>query len=192
MIADFEGKILIFSAPSGAGKTTVVHHLLETFDFLSFSVSATSRDKRGKEIHGEDYYFFSPEEFKSKINNNEFIEWEEVYPNKFYGTLKSEVERIWQQKKHIVFDVDVEGGINLKKQYGEKALSVFIMPPDISHLERRLRARLTESEESLKIRLDKAALELSKAPNFDIVLLNDKLKDTFEKAEKIVVDFIEN
>lgn len=192
MSVNFEGKILIFSAPSGAGKTTVVHHLLETFDFLSFSVSATSRDKRGKEIHGEDYYFFSPEEFKSKINNNEFIEWEEVYPNKFYGTLKSEVERIWQQKKHIVFDVDVEGGINLKKQFGEKALSVFIMPPDISHLERRLRARLTESEESLKIRLDKAALELSKAPNFDIVLLNDKLKDTFGKAEKIVVDFIEN
>jgi len=186
-----KGKVLIFSAPSGAGKTTVVHHLLQHFDNLSFSVSATSREKRGKEIDGKDYYFFSPQEFKSKIENDEFVEWEEVYHNKYYGTLKSEVERIWKSGKHIVFDVDVEGGINLKKIFGDKALAIFIKAPDIQHLERRLQARLTESEESIKERVAKATIELEKAPQFDIILLNDKLKDTFEKAEKIVSEFIQ-
>lgn len=184
------GKLVIFSAPSGAGKTTIVHHLLKTFPSLEFSVSAASRALRGDEQHGVDYYFLSVEEFRKRVDNNEFIEWEEVYPGQMYGTLKSEVERIWSKGHHVIFDVDVKGGINLTKQFGERALSVFVMPPSIETLEQRLRHRATESEAKIQMRLAKAKRELDEAVHFDTVLINDNLEDAFVRAEDLIRQFL--
>lgn len=184
------GKLVIFSAPSGAGKTTIVHHLLKTFPSLEFSVSATSRALRGDEQHGVDYYFLSVEEFRKRVDNNEFVEWEEVYPGQMYGTLKSEVERIWRKGHHVIFDVDVKGGINLTKQFGERALSVFVMPPSIETLELRLRHRATESEEKIQMRLAKAKRELDEAVHFDTVLINDNLESALVRAEDLIRQFL--
>jgi guanylate kinase len=185
------GKLIIFSAPSGAGKTTIVHHLLEKFhEHLEFSVSATSRAKRGDEAEGVDYYFISVAEFKQKIANNEFIEWEEVYTDHFYGTLKREIDRIWRKGKHVIFDVDVMGGLNLKKQFGPRAMSVFVMPPTIKHLEDRLKKRETETPESIARRMAKAQQELDTAPQFDKVLVNADLPTAFAEAERLLTEFL--
>ena len=177
---------MVFSAPSGAGKTTIVTHLLKTFNKLEFSVSATSRAPRGQEVDGKDYYFLSVKEFKKRIKNGEFVEYEEVYPGSFYGTLKSEVERIWAKGNVIMFDVDVKGGVSIKKIFGEKAFTVFIMPPSLKVMEKRLRARGTDSEEAIKTRVAKAAEEMTYAAKFDAVLVNDVLEESFEKAERLV------
>jgi guanylate kinase len=185
-----EGKLIIFSAPSGAGKTTIVHHLLKVFPDLEFSVSACSREMRKGEQYGVDYYFLSVDEFKDKIERGEFVEWEEVYKDNFYGTLRSEVERIWKKGKHVIFDVDVIGGINLKKQFGSNALSVFVMPPSIEHLENRLKSRETETPESIARRMGKAEQELKTANQFDKIILNDKLEHAIEEAERIVEDLL--
>ncbi len=157
------GKLIIFSAPSGAGKTTIVKHLLNVFPQLEFSVSACSRPKRSYETHGVDYYFLSVEEFKQKIKNEEFVEWEEVYKDNFYGTLRVEIERIWNKGMNVIFDVDVVGGLHLKKLYAEKALAIFVMPPSIQHLEMRLKSRETETSESIARRMGKAENELKEA-----------------------------
>jgi guanylate kinase len=187
---ELSGKCLIFSAPSGAGKTTLVHYLLRQLDSLEFSVSATSRAPRGREENGVDYHFLSVEDFKSKISEEAFIEWEEVYKDNFYGTLKTEVQRAWRQGKTVVFDVDAEGGINLKKIFGENALSIFIKPPSLFVLEQRLRDRRTEDEESIKKRLGKAQGELDKAVHFDTILLNDNLEKACHETQEIVTNFI--
>lgn len=184
-----QNKVIIFSAPSGAGKSTVVAHLMKTFPNLGFSISATSRKPRGEEQHGREYYFLTPELFVKKIEANEFIEYEEVYTNLHYGTLKSEVERIWAEGKVAVFDIDVKGGINLKKLYGSKALSIFIMPPSIKTLEERLLARGTETPENIKLRLAKAAQEIAFAKNFDVVLINDNLEQCLIEAKEVVASF---
>ena len=186
------GKLIIFSAPSGAGKTTLVKHLLAAGLGLEFSVSATSRQKRAGETDGKDYYFLTAAAFREKIKEDAFLEWEEVYQDHFYGTLKSEVQRIWSKGKHVIFDVDVVGGLNIKQQYGEKALSVFVMPPTPEHLEDRLRKRSTESEENLKKRLDKARHELSFAGRFDKILINDDLDKAKQEAELLVKEFIQH
>ena len=192
MTNDFEikGKCLIFSAPSGAGKSTLVHYLLRNMDELEFSISAASRDPRGREIDGEDYHFLSVSEFKSRIEKDAFIEWEEVYHDMFYGTLKSEVEKAWSQNKTVVFDVDAEGGINLKKIFGVQALSIFVKPPSLFVLEQRLRNRRTETESSIQKRLGKAQAELDKADHFDYVLLNDNLEKACHEAQDLVTQFI--
>lgn len=182
--------MIIFSAPSGAGKTTIVHHLLKVFPELEFSVSACSRPMRKGETNGVDYYFISLEEFKEKIKNNEFAEYEEVYKDNYYGTLKSEIERIWKKGKHIIFDMDVMGGLNLRLQFGENALAIFVMPPSIEHLEKRLNSRDTETPESIARRIGKAEQELKKAELFDKIILNDTLEHALEEAEKIVFDFL--
>ncbi|MEZ5198304.1 MAG: guanylate kinase [Bacteroidales bacterium] len=185
-----KGKLVVFSAPSGAGKTTIVRHLLECGLNLEFSVSAASRKMRPNEIHGKDYYFITAEDFKQKIANNEFLEWEEVYHDHFYGTLKSEVQRIWGKGNHVIFDVDVVGGLNIKKHYGEKALAVFVMPPHVKELENRLRGRSTESEENLKKRIEKAEDELGFAKEFDKTIVNDDLQTALKEAEGLVRDFL--
>lgn len=186
-----EGKLIIFSAPSGAGKTTIVHHLLDKFpDQLEFSVSATSRPIRKDEAEGVDYYFITVDEFKKKITAGEFVEWEEVYKDNFYGTLKREIERIWRKGKHVIFDVDVKGGLNLKKQFGKNAISVFVMPPSIQSLEERLRKRESETPESIARRIAKAGEELKTAPQFDKILLNENLETAFANAETIVKEFL--
>ncbi len=186
-----EGKLFIFSAPSGAGKTTIVKQLLVHNPLLEFSISATSRTMREGEENGKDYYFLSADEFRNKIENNEFLEWEEVYDNQYYGTLKSELERIWAKAHHVVFDVDVVGGLNIKNAYSERALSVFVMPPTPETLKDRLQNRCTETEESIKKRLDKAHWELGFADKFDVVLINDNLEDSVVKAIEIVENFIQ-
>ena len=184
------GKALIFSAPSGSGKTTIVHHLLKTNNDLGFSISASTRDKRGrKEVDGKDYHFLSPEEFKLKIDANEFIEWEEVYAGNFYGTLKSEINRIWADGKNVIFDVDVKGGINLKKYFGDKALSIFVKVPSLEILAERLKERGTESEESFSRRLFKAKFEMSFQDKFDVVLLNEDLSASLAEAQRLYEDF---
>jgi len=184
-----QGKLLIFSAPSGSGKTTIVKHLLKVNPRLRFSISACSRPKRENEIHGKDYYFLSAEEFKNKIANNEFVEWEEVYPGQYYGTLKSELERIWEEDNHVIFDVDVMGGLNLKKIFPD-SLAVFIQAPSLDELEKRLRKRSTETEVSLKRRMGKAEEEMAFAPYFDVILVNDQLERVLPEAEHVVNDFI--
>lgn len=183
-------KAVIFSAPSGAGKTTIVRRLIDAGLPLGFSVSATSRKPRGSEKHGFDYFFFSTDEFKTKVANAEFVEWEEVYDGLCYGTLKAEVERVWNEGKAIIFDVDVKGGVNLKKIFGENALSVFIQPPSFKILEERLRLRHTESEEAIQKRLDRAKFELSFAPQFDIVIVNDDLEKAVSEACEKVREFL--
>ena len=185
-------KLIIFSAPSGSGKTTVVKHLLKIMPELEFSVSATTRKPRPGETHGKEYFFFSEEDFKSKIANKEFLEYEEVYKGLIYGTLYSELERIWSQGKTVVFDVDVVGGLNIKKEFGERALAVFLKPPSVEILMERLTNRSTEVEHQLKERIEKAQYELSFEDKYDVVLVNDVLEETFEKSEKLVRDFIEN
>lgn len=184
------GKALIFSAPSGSGKTTIVHHLLSKNPDLGFSISAATRDKRGrKEENGKDYYFLTPEEFKHKIDNDEFVEWEEVYAGNFYGTLKSEIERIWSSGKNVIFDVDVKGGIALKKYFGEKALAIFVKVPSLEVLKQRLNDRGTESEESLSRRLFKANFEMSFQDKFDAVLVNEDLEHSLANAQKLYDSF---
>ena len=185
-----QGKLIIFSAPSGSGKSTIVRHLLRRDVPIEFSVSATNRTPRGREENGVDYYFLSSEEFKSKINSKAFLEWEEVYPDRYYGTLNSEVDRIWANGKQVVFDIDVEGGLNLKKQFGERALSVFIKAPSLDVLKERLTARNTEDQENLNMRLDKAQSEMAYAKYFDLVIVNDNLEMAQEQAYQKVMDFI--
>lgn len=184
------GKCVIFSAPSGAGKTTIVHHLLKHIKELEFSVSACSRSPRHNEVDGKDYYFIGVEGFKQKIEEGAFIEWEEVYKDNYYGTLISELERIWKNGNVVIFDVDVIGGLNLKKKLGKHALAVFVQPPDVETLEKRLRHRSTETEEKIQQRLAKAKLELSYSDQFDMILLNDHLETACEEAKKQVKDFI--
>jgi guanylate kinase len=186
-----KGKLIIFSAPSGSGKTTIVRHLLKTFpNQLEFSISATSRPKRGVEENGKDYHYLTVEEFKQKIDNQEFLEWEEVYVDNYYGTLKSEVDRIWAKGKHVIFDIDVEGGLNLKKIFGELAMSIFVMPPSIKILEERLNTRSTDSIESIARRVEKAEKEIKTADLFDMFILNEVLEEALIKAEKVVLEFI--
>jgi guanylate kinase len=183
-------KLVIFSAPSGAGKTTLVNHLLSQDLNLAFSVSACSRKKRAHETHGKDYYFLSEEEFKAKIRMDEFVEWEEVYPDHFYGTLKSEIDRLWSLGMNVIFDVDVVGGQKIKRQYGTRALSVFVMPPSIRELEKRLLLRSTEDMKNVKLRIKKAGEELKFAKEFDAVIVNDNLETAKKKAVKIVTNFL--
>lgn len=185
-----KGKCVIFSAPSGAGKTTIVHYLLKHIKELEFSVSACSRQPRHNEVDGKDYYFIGVEGFKQKIEEGAFVEWEEVYTDNYYGTLVSELERIWKNGHIVIFDVDVIGGLNLKKKLGEHALAVFVQPPSVEALEKRLRHRSTETEEKIQQRMAKARLELSFADQFDAVLLNDHLETACKEAEKIVKKFI--
>lgn len=183
--------MVIFSAPSGAGKTTIVRHLMSQEEFrFELSVSACTRAPREGEVHGKDYYFLSTEDFKRKIENNDFLEWEEVYSGRFYGTLKSEVDRIWAKGNNVIFDVDVVGGLNIKRTYKDKALSVFVMPPSINELEKRLRERSTDPLEDVEVRLKKAQEELSYAHHFDVILKNDKLEDTLREIEQIVRAFL--
>jgi guanylate kinase len=184
------GKCIIFSAPSGAGKTTIVHRLLNEINSLEFSVSACSRLARPNEKNGEDYYFFGVEEFQKKINEQAFVEWEEVYPNNFYGTLKSEIERIWSHNKVVVFDVDVVGGLNLKHFFGSNALAVFVQPPSVEVLEERLRSRKTESEEKIHMRISKATFEINRAKEFDYILVNNNLDVAVAEIKERIIQFI--
>ena len=186
------GKAIIFSAPSGAGKTTIVHHLMTVPEFqLAFSVSATSRPQRGNEVDGKDYHFLTPDVFLKKAQSGDFIEWEEVYKDQYYGTLKSEIERIWAEGKNVIFDVDVQGGMNLKKIFGEKALSVFVQPPSIEILTFRLRNRSTESPEKIAMRVNKASAEMKFAPKFDVQLMNDDLSKALTEAEQLLSQFLQ-
>lgn len=185
-----EGKMFIFTAPSGAGKTTIVRHLLKSYDFLDFSVSATTRTKREHEVDGKDYYFLTPEEFRSRVANDEFIEWEEVYEDQYYGTLKSEVDRVWENGKHIVFDIEVKGATNIKKLYGNKCQAIFIKPPSLDILIQRLTDRKTETESSLKKRIARVKREMTYQETFDAVLVNDLLQVALKEAEFMVETFI--
>ncbi|MEO9966410.1 MAG: guanylate kinase [Reichenbachiella sp.] len=186
-----KGKAIIFSAPSGSGKTTIVKHILSKFPEIEFSISASTRDRRGRsETNGKDYHFLSPEEFKTKIDKNEFIEWEEVYEGNFYGTLKSEIDRIWAKGHHVIFDVDVKGGISLKEYFGDEALSIFVKVRDMDVLAERLKDRGTEDDDSLSRRLYKAKFEMSFEDKFDITLVNDKLEDSLIHAEQMITDFL--
>jgi guanylate kinase len=185
-----EGKLIIFSAPSGAGKTTIVHHLLSKMDELEFSISATTRPARGEEKDGTDYYFISKEDFLHRIAKKEFVEFEEVYSGTFYGTLRTEIERIWAKGKTVIFDIDVEGGLHLKRKYGNQALAIFVQPPSLEVLIERLTGRGTDSPEKLKERFAKAEKELNYAPRFDVILKNHELGIACADAEKLVKDFI--
>ena len=187
-----QGKCVIFSAPSGAGNTTIVHALLKKIPVLSFSVSACSRDPRPNEIDGKDYHFLGVAGFQQAILNEELIEWEEVYTNNYYGTLRKEIERIWSEGKTVIFDVDVIGGLNLKKMFGDNALAIFVQPPSIDELEKRLRHRSTETEDKINQRMSKARTELAKATEFDIVLINDNLDQAILTASGIVDHFIKS
>lgn len=186
-----EGKLIIFSAPSGSGKTTIVKHLLANNENLGFSISACTRPKRDKiEEDGKDYYFLSVEDFKQKIDNKQFVEWEEVYQGCFYGTLIEEIERLWSEGKHVIFDVDVKGGLNIKKFYGNRALAIFVRVPDEETLSKRLIDRGTETEESIKTRLYKVRFEMSFEDQFDVTLVNDNLEESFAKAQTLISNFI--
>jgi len=186
-----KGKLLVFSAPSGSGKTTIVHHLLKQAALnLDFSISATSREKRGTEVHEKDYYFISLKKFQKHIENNDFIEWEEVYTNNFYGTLKKEIERIWKLGKNVIFDIDVVGGLSIKKKFPKQTLAIFVQPPSIEEMERRLRNRQTDSEEKIKERVAKAEKELKYAKDFDVILVNNDLDTAKKEAYSLVENFI--
>lgn len=185
------GKIIIFSAPSGAGKTSIVNHLLQSMpDCLGFSISCTTRAPRENEIHGKDYYFLSPELFKNKVRQGDFAEWEEVYPGRFYGTLKSEIERLWSQGKHVVFDIDVQGGLNLKALYHKRSLAIFVQPPSLKELARRLHIRSSETDEDFQVRLQKAESEITYAKVFDRILMNDDFSQALSQAKEWVKNFI--
>ena len=187
----FKGKLIVFSAPSGSGKTTIVRHLLNQEKFqLEFSISATSREARGNEKDSEDYYFISAKEFKNKIKLDEFLEWEEVYIDNFYGTLKTEVERIWAKGKHVIFDIDVAGGLRIKKKFPERTLAVFVKPPDINELIIRLKQRGEEPSEKIAMRVAKAPTEMATAPQFDTLIIHDALTTALNDAENLVNDFL--
>ncbi|MCE1197598.1 MAG: guanylate kinase [Marinilabiliales bacterium] len=185
-----KGKIIIFSAPSGAGKTTIVRHLLAAHPDFAFSVSATSRKPRNCEKEGVDYYFLTTEAFEEKIRKEEFLEWQEVYPGSYYGSLKSEVDRITQEGKNLLFDVDVVGGSNIKKFYGDRALAFFVQPPSLEELERRLMSRSTDAPEAIRRRMEKAEQEMAYAPLFDVILVNDSLEHALEVAEQKIIEFL--
>jgi guanylate kinase len=185
-----KGSLVIISAPSGAGKTTIVKHLLGSGLNLAFSISATTRARRGNETDGKDYYFLSVEEFRGKITNGELLEWQEVYKDHYYGTPKSELDRIWATGRHVLFDVDVMGGINLKRIFGGKAISLFIMPPSVSELENRLINRSTDDPEKIKMRVEKAADEIKTAGEFDHIIVNDDLEKAQTEAYRIIKEFI--
>jgi len=187
-----QGKLLIFSAPSGAGKTTIVHHLLTKFPELEFSISATTREKRGDEVHEQDYYFITIKEFLHRIAKKQFVEFEEVYTGTFYGTLRQEIERIWAKGKTVIFDIDVEGGLHLKRKYQDQALAIFVQPPSLEVLKERLTGRGTDSEAKLKERFDKAEKELNYAPRFDVILKNYELDTACKEAEQLVGDFLKS
>ena len=189
-MSEHNGKLVIFSAPSGAGKSTLVNYLLPQFPQLSFSISATSRAPRGQEEHGKDYYFLSSEEFKVRVAQDELLEWEEVYSGTYYGTLRTEVERIWSRGKVVVFDIDVVGALNLKKQFGDRALALFVQAPSVEILEHRLRGRGTDSEEKIQQRVAKATIEMARAPEFDKVVVNDDLDTAKAEALAILKDFL--
>jgi guanylate kinase len=190
-MSDFKGKLIVFSAPSGSGKTTIVRHLLKQEKLnLEFSISATSREPRGLEKEGEDYYFISLAAFKNHIKCDNFLEWEEVYRDNFYGTLKSEIDRIWALKKHIIFDIDVVGGLRIKKKYPAETLSVFVKPPSVDELKIRLKKRKTESEEKINMRIAKASVELATAPQFDNIIKNYELEVALKEAEELVLNFL--
>lgn len=185
------GRLLIFSAPSGSGKTTIVRHLLQQPELnLAFSVSATSRPRRGKEKHGEHYYFMSISQFKQHIKNEDFLEWEEVYRDNFYGTLKSEVERLWAEGKNVIFDIDVAGGLRIKKKYPKETLAVFVKPPSVDELKIRLKKRSTESDDKINMRIAKASVELATAPQFDVTIKNYDLDVALKEAHDLVADFV--
>ena len=186
-----EGKLIVFSAPSGSGKTTIVRHLLKQQELkLDFSISATSREARGNEVNGQDYYFLSLKDFKQKIKNDEFLEWEEVYRDNFYGTLKSEVERIWKKGKHVIFDIDVVGGLDIKNIYPESTLAVFVKPPSIEELKIRLKKRKTESDDKISMRVAKASIELATAPQFDFIIENNHLGTALKEAYNLVSNYV--
>lgn len=185
-----KGKCIIFSAPSGAGKTTIVRHLLNRFPELAFSISACSRPIRKHEVDGKDYYFLTPDEFRAKIKEEAFLEWEEVYEGRYYGTLKEEIDRIWKAGKTVIFDVDVVGGVNIKKYFGEQALSIFVQVPSVDVLKERLVKRSTETEEDLQRRISKAQDEMQYADQFDVTLMNNELDEALKKAEALVRDFL--
>jgi len=187
----FEGKLFVFSAPSGSGKTTIVRHLLKQPQFnLAFSVSATSREPRGEEIHGEDYYFITLDTFKQHIKGDDFLEWEEVYRDNFYGTLKSEVARIWALGKHVIFDIDVVGGLRIKKKYPDQTLAVFVKPPSVDELKIRLKKRQTESEDKINMRVAKASVEMATAPQFDAIVVNTHLETALQDTEQLISEFL--
>lgn len=185
-------KLIIVSAPSGTGKTTIVREVLKDIPNISFSISAASREPRGQEKHGEDYYFLGIEGFKDAIGREEFLEFEEVYPNQFYGTLHKEVERIWSMGHTVIFDMDVVGGLNLKKQFGDRALALFIKPPSFEALRERLEGRNTETEEKIQMRLAKAEQEIARSPEFDFIVVNDNLEQAVAETKQIIKDFIES
>lgn len=190
MYSDMNGKVILFSAPSGAGKTTLVQWLLEQNLNLHFSVSATSRPARGNEVHGKDYFFLTPGEFRTKIEAGAFLEWEEVYTDKYYGTLKSEVNRMLSEGTNVLLDVDVKGGLNIKKHFGDQALAVFVQPPSIEELEKRLNGRGTDAPQIIRERVEKAAYELSFAPQFDTIIINDVLETAKADCLKAVQHFL--
>ena len=191
MSKDFKGKLFVFSAPSGSGKTTIVRHLLGQEKFnLEFSISAASRAPRGEEKDGVDYYFISKDQFIQKVKDDEFLEWEEVYRDNFYGTLKTEVERIWAKDKHVIFDIDVVGGLRIKEKFPNETLAVFVQPPSIDELKRRLKKRSTESEDKINMRVAKASVELATAPQFDTIIKNYDLEIALEEADTLVSNFI--
>lgn len=188
-----KGKLIVFSAPSGSGKTTIVKHLLQQEELnLEFSISATSRAPRGEEVDAKDYYFLSAKAFKSKIKNDEFLEWEEVYHDNFYGTLKTEVERIWAEGKHVIFDIDVSGGLRIKRKFPEETIAIFVKPPSIDELKIRLKKRKTESEDKIKMRVAKASAELATAPLFDEIVVNKNLDEALDNAYNLVNNFIKS
>lgn len=187
-----QNRVIIFSAPSGSGKSTIVNHLLEKYPFLEFSISATSRAPRGEEKHGKEYFFYTTEEFEELIHKGAFVEYEEVYKGSYYGTLKREIEKIWAKGHTILFDIDVKGGVNLKKIFGESAMAVFIKPPSVEELRNRLVGRGTDSPEAIQKRVAKAEEELTYEPLFDVVLVNDKLSDSLAEAESLVEKFVLN
>jgi|TARA_R110000751_G_scaffold14621_3_gene47384 guanylate kinase len=186
-----QGKLIVFSAPSGSGKTTIVRHLLKQDHLnLAFSISATSREKRGTEEHAKDYYFLSAKDFKQHIKDDDFLEWEEVYRDNFYGTLKTEVERIWALGKNVIFDIDVSGGLRIKRKFPEQTIAIFVKPPSIDELKIRLKKRKTESDDKINMRISKASAELATAPLFDVIIENDNLEKALTEAEHLVSDFI--